>query len=64
LVHSADGRIESVKYQVLDSMQLNEVQKQPVQIRGFEQQNQELQKRPARIEAALVSASGERRLLQ
>jgi hypothetical protein len=33
VAHSADGQIEIVKYQVLDSMLLNEVQKQAAQIR-------------------------------
>jgi protein-arginine kinase activator protein McsA len=60
-----------VKYQVLDSMLLNEVQRQQAeistqkgQIQGLEQQNQDLQRRLARLEAALVSASGEPRLPQ
>jgi hypothetical protein len=78
VARSADGQIETVKYQVLDSMLLNEVQRQQVgiaaqksdlsaqkeQIRVLEQQNQDLQRRLARLEAALVSASGEPRLPQ
>lgn len=28
VVHSADGQLETVKYQLLDSMLLNELQKQ------------------------------------
>jgi hypothetical protein len=64
VARSADGQIETVKYQVLDSMLLNEVQRQQVEIRGLEQQNQDLQRRLARLEAALVSASGEPRLPQ
>ena len=71
VARSADGQIETVKYQVLDSMLLNEVQRQQGeissqkgQIRGLEQQNQDLQRRLARLEAALVSASGEPRLPQ
>jgi hypothetical protein len=59
VARSADGLIETVKYQVLDSMLLNEVQRQQAEIRGLEQQNQDLQKRLARLEAAMVSASGE-----
>ena len=69
VARSADGQIETVKYQVLDSMLLNEVQHQQAeissqkgQIRVLEQQNQDLQRRLARLEAALVSASGEPRL--
>jgi hypothetical protein len=61
VARSADGQIETVKYQVLDSMLLNEVQRQQAEIRGLEQQNQDLQRRLARLEAALVSASGEQR---
>jgi len=34
VAHSADGQIETVKYQVLDSMLLNEVQRQQAEIRG------------------------------
>src|SRR4029077_8779523 len=32
VAHSADGKIETVKYQVLDSMLLNEIQHQPTEI--------------------------------
>jgi len=32
VAHSADGQIETVKYQVLDSMLLNEVQRQQAEI--------------------------------
>ena len=71
VARSADGQIETVKYQVLDSMLLNEVQRQQGeissqkgQIRVLEQQNQDLQRRLARLEAALVSASGEPRVPQ
>jgi hypothetical protein len=48
VAYSADGQIETVKYQVLDSMLLNEVQRQQAEIR-------ELQERLARMEAALAS---------
>ncbi len=53
VAHSADGKIETVKYQVLDSMLLNEVQRQQAEIRKLEQQNQSLQERLAKIEGAL-----------
>ena len=46
--YSADGQIETVKYQVLDSMLLNEVQRQQAQIR-------DLAERLAKMEAALAS---------
>jgi hypothetical protein len=59
VARSADGQIETVKYQVLDSMLLNEMQRQQAVIRGLEQQNQDLQRRLARLETALVSAPGE-----
>jgi hypothetical protein len=36
VAHSADGQIETVKYQVLDSMLLNELQKQAELIRALE----------------------------
>jgi trimeric autotransporter adhesin len=58
--YSADGQIETVKYQLLDSMLLNEVQRQQAEIReqqaeNRDQQNQirDLQERLAKMEAAL-----------
>ena len=48
VAHSADGKIETVKYQVLDSMLLNEVQR-------LERENQSLQERLTKIEAMLAS---------
>lgn len=53
VAHSADGQIETVKYQVLDSMLLNEVQKQQKEISSLKDQNQVLQDRLARLEAAI-----------
>ena len=53
VAHSAEGQIESVKYQVLDSMQLNEVQRQQKEIQGLVEQNQALAERLARLEATL-----------
>jgi len=47
---SADGQIETVKYQVLNSMLLNELQKKKEQIRSLEE-------RLARVEAALERSS-------
>jgi hypothetical protein len=52
VAHSADGLIETVKYQVLDSMLLNEVQR-------LNKENQALQERLSRLEAVMASvASG------
>ena len=48
VARSADGTIETVKYQVLDSMLLNEVQRQQEEIRS-------LRERLARMETALAS---------
>ncbi len=47
VAHSADGQIETVKYQVLDSMLLNEMQR-------LQRQNQNLQERLEKLEAALA----------
>ena len=56
VARSGDGQIETVKYQLLDPMLLNEVQKQQAEIR-------ELQERLSKMEAALaaVSHAGESR---
>jgi hypothetical protein len=48
--YAADGQIQSVKYQLLDPMLLNEVQRQHAEI-------QELQERLNKMEAALASLS-------
>jgi hypothetical protein len=50
VAYGNDGQPESVKYQVLDSMLLNEVQRQQVEI-------QDLRERLMRVEATLNSAS-------
>jgi len=64
VAHSADGRIETVKYQVLDSMLLNEVQRQEAKIGSQEtqlaaqkDQLRDLQQQIAQLKAALVSLS-------
>jgi hypothetical protein len=63
VAHSADGQIETVKYQVLDSMLLNEAQRQEKKIHTLEQQlaqeqqrNVALEDRLSRLEAAMASA--------
>jgi hypothetical protein len=53
VARSADGQIESVKYQVLDSMLLNEVQRQEKEIHGLKEENDLLRDRLARLEAAM-----------
>jgi hypothetical protein len=67
--HSADGKIETVKYQVLDSMLLNEVQRQHAeivsqtdQIRALEHQLKEQQERMARVESALAATFDQERV--
>ena len=57
VAHSADGQVESVMYQYLDSMLLNEVQRQHAQIQGQQAEIQRLQDRLAKMEAALASLS-------
>jgi len=69
VVHSTDGQVETVKYQVLDSMLLNEMQRQHKQIAAqaeqitaqkeeilsLQQRIEEQKDRLARLEAALSS---------
>jgi hypothetical protein len=50
VAHSADGKIETVKYQLLDPMLLNEVQRQQAEI-------QELRERLNKMEATLEAVS-------
>jgi ubiquinone biosynthesis protein UbiJ len=64
VAHSADGQIETVKYQVLDSMLLNEMQKQQhqigqqeEQIQKLEEQNRALHERLEKLEAAIEAGS-------
>ena len=61
VARSADGQIETVKYQVVETMLLNEVQQQQVDIRALQaeiravvQQNTDLQRRLALLEAAVA----------
>jgi len=55
VAHSADGKIESVKYQVLDSMLLNELQKEHRQVRQQTEEIRLLQTRLAVLEQLLSS---------
>ena len=57
VAHSADGQIETVKYQVLDSMLLNELQKQNATITAQKDQIHSLEDRLARVEAVLERTS-------
>ena len=50
VAHSADGQVQTVKYQVLDSMLLNEVQRQQAEIRSLEE-------RLAKMESALAAVT-------
>jgi hypothetical protein len=50
VAHSADGQIQSVKYQMLDSMLLNEVQRQRTEI-------EQLQEKLAKMETALAAVA-------
>jgi len=55
VAHSPDGQIESVKYQVLDSMLLNELQKQHSELQEQREQNRKLEARLAALETLLSS---------
>jgi hypothetical protein len=62
VARSADGQIETVKYQVLDPMLLNEVQKQQAEIKSLrekieaqQKQTISLQERLAKLEALLAA---------
>jgi hypothetical protein len=55
VAHSADGQIESVKYQVLDSMLLNELQKEHQHAQQQDETIRKLEARLAALEAMLSS---------
>jgi len=57
VVRSADGQIQTVKYQVLDSMLLNELQKQNKTISALEERVTKLE---AALERTVVSASSQK----
>jgi hypothetical protein len=57
VARSADGQIETVKYQMLDSMLLNELQKQNTTITAQKEQIRSLEERLAKVEAALSGTS-------
>jgi hypothetical protein len=62
VARSADGQIETVKYQVLDSMLLNEVQRQHDQIVSQNGEIRALEERMAKLESALAATFGQQRL--
>jgi hypothetical protein len=55
VAHSADGQIETVKYQVLDSMLLNEMQRQQREIDSQREQIQALQQQITDLRAAMTT---------
>ena len=64
VAHSADGQIETVKYQVLDSMLLNEVQRQEkvigeqkAEIAVQNEQIRALEERLSRLEVVIAAGS-------
>jgi hypothetical protein len=57
VAHSADGQIETVKYQVLDSMLLNEIQRQEKVIGEQKDEIRILKDRLSRLEAAMVTTT-------
>ena len=57
VTRSADGQVETVKYQVLDSMLRSELQKQHGTIADQKEQIRSLEERLARVEAAVGRAS-------
>ena len=57
VAHSADGQIETVKYQVLDSMLLNEAQRQQAEIAAQKDHIRRLEERLVKLEAALEKLS-------
>ena len=57
VARSADGQIETVKYQVLDSMLLNEIQRQNAQLTAQKEEIRSLQQRLARLESLLERTS-------
>jgi hypothetical protein len=69
VAYSADGQIETVKYQMLDPMLLNEFQHQQEEITQLRQtadeqrqKRESLLERLAKLEAALALAPGESKM--
>jgi hypothetical protein len=58
VAHSADGQIETVKYQVLDSMLLNELQKQSATIAAQKEQIEDQQQQIRSLAERLTKLEG------
>jgi hypothetical protein len=54
VTYSADGQVESVKYQAMDPMLLNEVQRQQKEISAQHEQIRDLQEQIRELKAALT----------
>jgi hypothetical protein len=57
VARSADGQVESVRYQLLDPMLLNELQKQHATIDAQKEQIRSLEERLARVESMLAAGT-------
>jgi hypothetical protein len=57
VARSADGQVESVRYQLLDPMLLNELQKQHATIDAQKEKIESLEQRLARVEAMLAAGA-------
>jgi Chaperone of endosialidase len=57
VARSADGQVETIKYQLLTPMLLNELQKEHATITAQQEQIRSLEERLARIEAALTGTT-------
>ncbi|HLJ94098.1 MAG TPA: hypothetical protein VKU02_13005, partial [Gemmataceae bacterium] len=57
VARSADGQVESVRYQLLDPMLLNELQKQHATIDAQKEQIRSLEERLARVERMLTAGA-------
>jgi hypothetical protein len=62
VARSADGQIETVKYQVLDSLLLNEVQRQQAEIASQKNEISILLERLDKLDAVMALLSGEPRI--
>ncbi|PYR54923.1 MAG: hypothetical protein DMF91_25555, partial [Acidobacteria bacterium] len=61
VARSADGQIEAVRYQLLDVLLLNELQRQQTEIQALTQQNRDLRRRLERLEATKSAGAATRR---
>lgn len=64
VVHNAKGQIQSVKYHVLNSLLLNEAQRQQKEITGLQKEIKGLKNSLAKMEITLASLSGNKIKLQ